>query len=447
MPRGARRPGESRGASYFWTERSNVRLPESELRWDGQARRPVLLHYRRGLAGEFQHPGGEDAQEEGAERGHHERDAQTGGQGLGGGGGFARFVHVHHYQDPQVVVGRHGAVQQAENGQPIQVAVQRRLEDVELAEEAAGGRDGDGGEQEDGEQGGGEGLLTAQALEIVNALEALALAGEHGDGGEGSHIHERVPSQVEHGGGGAGLAARGEGHQDVAGVRDGTVGQHALDVGLQQRGEIADAHGCQRAAPYQRLPADADGFEGGGENAQEDGECGGFRAGGEKCGDGRRRALVDVGGPDLEGRGGDLEGETNEHQGGGHGQEDRVGRPQNGGANQQQVDAAGDAVDDGHAVQEEGGGEAAEQEIFECGFVAALIVAQIAGQDVTRDGGDLQADEDHDQVVGSGHQALAGDTEQQQRVVLAGFGVLLGQEAIGRQNGQHADHDQRIFLL
>ncbi len=35
--------------------------------------------------------------------------------------------------------------------------------------------------------------------------------------------------------------ARGERHQHIAGVRDGAVGQHALDVGLQQRGEIADA--------------------------------------------------------------------------------------------------------------------------------------------------------------------------------------------------------------
>ena len=207
------------------------------------------------------------------------------------------------------------------------MAIQGGLEDVELAEEAAGERDADQREQEDGEQGGGERLLAAQALEIVDALEALALAGEHGDGGEGAHIHEGVGRQVEHGGGGAGFAARGERHQDVAGVRDGTVGQHALDVGLQQRGEIADAHGGQRAGPHQRLPAVADGLEGGDENAQEDGEGGGFRSGGEERGDGGGRALVDVGRPDLEGRGGDFEGESDEHQGGGHGQENGVGRP------------------------------------------------------------------------------------------------------------------------
>ena len=33
-------------------------------------------------------------------------------------------------------------------------------------------------------------------------------------------------------------------------------------------------------------------------------------------------------------------------------------------------------------------------------FVVALVVAQIAGEDVGRDGRDLEADEDHDQFVG-----------------------------------------------
>src|ERR1035437_2744441 len=372
----------------------------------------TLLHNRGGFAGELQHPGGEDAQEEGAERGHQQRDAQAGGQGLGRLGGFARFVHVHHHQDAQIVVRRNGAVQQTENRQPIQVAIQRRLEDVELAEEAAGERDADQREQEDGEQGGGQRLFAAQALEIVDALEALALARKHGDGGEGAHIHEGVGREIKHGGGGAGVAVRAERHQDVAGVRDGTVGQHAFDVGLQQRGEIADTHGRQRAGPHQRLPAVADGVESGDENAQEDGEGSGLRSGGEERGDGGRRALVDVGRPYLEGRGGDFEGQSDEHQGGGDGQDGVGCLVQNGAANQQQVDAAGGAVDQRHAVQEEGGGEAAEQEILERRLVRALIVAQIAGQDIARDGGDLEANEDHDQVVRGGHQALPGDGEQ-----------------------------------
>ncbi len=98
------------------------------------------------------------------------------------------------------------------------------------------------------------------------------------------------------------------------------------------------------------------------------------------------------------------------------------------GAHHAEIDAAGGAVDQRHAVEEETRGERAEQEILERGLIGALIVAQIAGQDVAGDGGDLQADEDDDQVVGRGHDGLAGDGEQQQRVVLAGFGVLAFQE-------------------
>ena len=89
---------------------------------------------------------------------------------------------------------------------------------------------------------------------------------------------------------------------------------HALDVGLKQRGEIADAHRRQRAGPHQRFPAVADGIESGDEDAQEDSEGGGFRSGGEECGDGSRRALVDIGRPDLEWRRRHLEREADEHE-------------------------------------------------------------------------------------------------------------------------------------
>jgi len=117
----------------------------------------TLLHKHGGFAGEFQDPGGEDSQKEGAESGQEERDAEAWGQGLGGFGGLAGLVHVHDDQDVQVVIRRDGAVQQTEDGQPDQVAIQGGLEDVELAEEAAGERDADQREQEDGEQGGSEG--------------------------------------------------------------------------------------------------------------------------------------------------------------------------------------------------------------------------------------------------------------------------------------------------
>ena len=100
------------------------------------------------------------------------------------------------------------------------------------------------------------------------------------------------------------------------------------------------------------------------------------------------------------------------------------GRVTEGGANGIQLRGAGDPVDQRDAIEQKRGGEGAQQEILQRGFVVALVVAQIAGQDVGRDRGDLEPDEDHDQIVGGHHQALSGDGEQQQGVVFAGFGVL-----------------------
>ncbi len=72
--------------------------------------------------------------------------------------------------------------------------------------------------------------------------------------------------------------------------------------------------------------------------------------------------------------------------------------------------------------------------------LAALIVAQIAGQHVAGDGGNFQADENDDQVVGRRHQTLASDGKQQQRVKLAGLGVLAIEKTVRGQDGQNSHH-------
>ncbi len=67
-------------------------------------------------------------------------------------------------------------------------------------------------------------------------------------------------------------------------------------------------------------------------------------------------------------------------------------------ADGRQIDAARGAVDQRNAIEEEGGGERSQKEVFERRFVGALIVAQISGQHVARDGRDFEADEDDDQL-------------------------------------------------
>ena len=188
-------------------------------------------------------------------------------------------MHVHHHQDAQVVAGCYRAVQQSQHGQPDQVRFQGGLEDIEFAEEPAGEGNADQREQEDREHCRGERLLAAQAGEVVDILIPFRLPGDVGHGGERPDVHQRVGGQVEHGGGGARFAARGERHQHVTRVRDGAVGQHALDVGLQQGGEVPDRHGKQRGQPYHGRPPAANGLKGRHEDAQEYREGGGFGAG------------------------------------------------------------------------------------------------------------------------------------------------------------------------
>ena len=93
---------------------------------------------------------------------------------------------------------------------------------------------------------------------------------------------------------------RGDSYQHVSGVGDGAVGEHALHVGLLERGEVSDDHRRERAGPYDGLPAGGDGTEGGHEDAQQNREGGGFGTYGKESGDRGGGALIDVRGPDLE---------------------------------------------------------------------------------------------------------------------------------------------------
>ncbi len=92
-------------------------------------------------------------------------------------------------------------------------------------------------------------------------------------------------------------------------------------------------------------------------DAEEHSEGSGFGAGGHERDDGRGRAFVDVGGPDMEGRGGDLEAEANDDHGEADGEERADGPARDGFANRggDIVDAraAGSSENERDAVKEE----------------------------------------------------------------------------------------------
>ena len=99
----------------------------------------------------------------------------------------------------------------------------------------------------------------ARGAEAVVALDGLADArlGEADDHDEGAQVHEQVGHQVKEDGLLGVASEDAQGHQQVAGVGDGGVGQQALDVALQDGREVAQGHGGRGDDTQQHHPGDA----------------------------------------------------------------------------------------------------------------------------------------------------------------------------------------------
>ena len=175
------------------------------------------------------------------------------------------------------------------------------------------------------------------------------------------------------------------------------------------------------------------------DHAQKQGEGRGFGRGGEQRDDGRGRAFVDVGRPDVEGRGGDFEENADEHErqrGENEGLILRGGREC---GDLVDLRGSGGAEDERDAVEQECGGEGAEQEVFDGGFRAAAGVLAVAGEDVGGDGRDFESDEDDEQLDGAGEQAHADCAEDNERVELALMVAVFGERVEREQEGHEND--------
>ena len=142
----------------------------------------------------------------------------------------------------------------------------------------------------------------------------------------------------------------------------------------------------------------------------------------------------------MEGHGGDLEAEPDEqeHQADQQhavGQEHVLGQE---GRDAGEVGRPRGAVDEGDAVEEEGRREGAEHEVLEPRLLGLGAVALHGGHDVGRDRQDLEAEEDHDEVVGHGHDQPAGGGQEHEDVVLGPVQLLPAQVRVADQRGQ--DH-------
>ena len=76
------------------------------------------------------------------------------------------------------------------------------------------------------------------------------------------------------------------------------------------------------------------------------------------------------------------------------------------------------AVDQRDPVEQEGGGERPEHEVLHAGFLGLVPAHVHGGEDVDGERQDLEADEQHDQVVGRRHDHAARGRQQDERVQL-----------------------------
>src|SRR4030042_1184165 len=66
--------------------------------------------------------------------------------------------------------------------------------------------------------------------------------------------------------------------------------------------------------------------------------------------------------------------------------------------------APGGPIEHGHAEEQKGAGERPQDEVFQGRLIGAQVFPEEARQDVDRDGHDLEAQEDHDQVGPRSHE-------------------------------------------
>jgi hypothetical protein len=343
----------------------------------------------------------------------HEAHRGAGGPGVGlafehgRGPGF----EVGGFDPAEVIVDGNHHADDGDGDEGVESSFEGGDKDEELAHEA--GQRGDTRErtESDGEDRAEEGMRLGEAGVVFEVLVGVVGTGDVGHHAEDGERCQQVGEEIKvNRTGGEGLAAGGDDRDEqVTGMRNAGEADEALHVVLGERGEVAEEdgrdghHGEHRHREEIIRAEDALGED------EEHRETGGLGGDGEERGDRGRRALVNVGNPDLEGDGADLEGDTGEDEHDADGGEEVLGvgfeehaegvevHRFGGGAGERRV--AGDSVEEDDAEEQDAGAERAGDQVFEAGFEGQRARAEIGDEDVETDGDGFEGDEEEDEVV------------------------------------------------
>ena len=273
----------------------------------------------------------------------------------------------------------------------------------------------------------------------MREIIAAGFAAHERDDAERADERECVDRRVKQRRAKAVASSSDEAEQRVAGVGDSRVGEKPADVRLRERDEIADDDGESRERGQDRRPAGDQSVprraalcrcETDEHDFSQHDERRHLRAGRDERGARDRRALVSVGRPEMERRGGDLEGEADERHDDAGGEE-RLNRD---GvefcADRSEASRAGHSVDEAQTKKRERAGGAAEKKILEARFGGTRIGFVEPGHDVKREASQLESDENHEQLFTADekHESDRGEEKEREVFALVARGTIAPRE-------------------
>ena len=181
------------------------------------------------------------------------------------------------------------------------------------------------------------------------------------------------------------------------------------------------------------------------EHANQDEESSGLRGNGQISGHGSGSALIDIGGPELEGHGSDFEPEGHQHHrqakkdarmvgdrnlGQGHFDGGEIGLP-------------GRSVEPSNSVNKEAGRKGPEDQVFRSRLEVCHAATHVGDLDVERNRHQLERAENHDEVRGGRHpeESRAGEDGEDEKFSRSRSGALGGDKSLDDRQVIHRHHE------
>ena len=168
--------------------------------------------------------------------------------------GLRRRAHPHGRDHAQVVRERDRRAEHDHDAEPAVAVVDRRIDQIDLAEEAGRAREPGQRQHRDRHRPCEQRPRGPDAVQRRDVVPEVGLALARDDHGERGEVHQRVGHQVEDRRPHAERGRHDHAGHHVAGLRDRRVGEHPLQRRLPDRTHVADHDRDHREHSERRRP-------------------------------------------------------------------------------------------------------------------------------------------------------------------------------------------------